>query len=1099
MAWLRGLRPIDNSGTSVAVAVPDETQTGDLVIAVVMGTNNGSGSCRPWSHDGSWAVDGGDFGSTLSGRFDGHYYFDDAPATPSDLNMTITATNERDGIGGFVAAIADANVTASAMDGAIRYFYDTGDSIDTSPGSDTTVNNIFVLGCLYTKSTTQTPILNDPFYTPLYSKFRGSGGANLPIYGYIPAAGALPSINANAGVPDGTNINIGGWMLCIKEADTGNPVPPPIYTDPGTGETHSEILLQPVYSAWKDFNENHPSASPTRPWLDKDNQAYGVTTPDTTLSFTGSSTGSGGDVDTANSRITWTSHPIVSGEPAAYEYDQNGAGTAVMTDGRRVTLKYYDANTVEVYGAGENNLFTTLETLTADGAAGTHKLHSLNFAGIAQDYRETYYNTTVMAKRALPYIQHSDGVERHAANVIVGRVHDLGSARDMRTEFLITRYIVTQRNDVYKNTADHGMVLGLSDKDGNCRWYDIGGQDYFLGMGEQDVYCIIDPSDGDGRAVGEDAGFDEQYVRGILFGSVYNSKADDGSNNINYLTYWDNWLIPGTYPILGGTSGNPLDGDALGNYLLDGEGMNLNAGDGQQITTPFDIVFGNNSDDIYVDVENHSLHQKTVYDTTGTKVFDHRPADSIGINYKASAGSTVKHRNSIVSSDRSTTWQVDSSASSSATYDFSGLTVINRTVTLRAFVDYNLLTFVGCSQIDLDGQTVTNTTFKNPRSGTTLTKIDTLGVTLTGNNTYSTDTAADNLLEIANGTSTGTVTIENHDFTGATKCILVSGTSGTVTINVGAGVTGLVDSSDVSAPNGASVVVSNADSWDLKLTDGTNFPNGTRYRIVDSVDGQIYNTTISGGTGFNFADTTLTAGRTLTLTTAYVNGTDVRLGGPWVATVPTGGGDIDWTGNVPDTISEAVTWGISSAHADFSIDYTSDPFFEVDSLSTQISRKEFFYFMLSVQATSDGIANLHKCLIVEDATSVVFDTDTFSNFIMENVNYTTANRNIEWTDTGFHFNMKDDSNPLGNGQTMFNASPKQIATSSGSGLTSEQNTTLNNIASNVTTVDTVVDAVKAKTDDLTFTVSGKVDANITHVNEIEITGDGQDSTPFNPV
>jgi len=52
-------------------------------------------------------------------------------------------------------------------------------------------------------------------------------------------------------------------------------------------------------------------------------------------------------------------------------------------------------------------------------------------------------------------------------------------------------------------------------------------------------------------------------------------------------------------------------------------------------------------------------------------------------------------------------------------------------------------------------------------------------------------------------------------------------------------------------------------------------------------------------------------------------------------------------------------------------------------------------------------------------------------------------------------------------------------------------------ASALATVDGVVDAIKAKTDDLNFGVSGKVDANITHVNEVEVAGDG-DSTKWGP-
>lgn len=45
-------------------------------------------------------------------------------------------------------------------------------------------------------------------------------------------------------------------------------------------------------------------------------------------------------------------------------------------------------------------------------------------------------------------------------------------------------------------------------------------------------------------------------------------------------------------------------------------------------------------------------------------------------------------------------------------------------------------------------------------------------------------------------------------------------------------------------------------------------------------------------------------------------------------------------------------------------------------------------------------------------------------------------------------------------------------------------------ASAVTTVDTVVDAIKAKTDNLTFTKANEVDANTQSMNNVTITGDG---------
>lgn len=47
----------------------------------------------------------------------------------------------------------------------------------------------------------------------------------------------------------------------------------------------------------------------------------------------------------------------------------------------------------------------------------------------------------------------------------------------------------------------------------------------------------------------------------------------------------------------------------------------------------------------------------------------------------------------------------------------------------------------------------------------------------------------------------------------------------------------------------------------------------------------------------------------------------------------------------------------------------------------------------------------------------------------------------------------------------------------------------------LTTIDTIVDAIKAKTDGLTFTQAGQVDANVQRINDVALTGDGS-TTPF---
>lgn len=53
-------------------------------------------------------------------------------------------------------------------------------------------------------------------------------------------------------------------------------------------------------------------------------------------------------------------------------------------------------------------------------------------------------------------------------------------------------------------------------------------------------------------------------------------------------------------------------------------------------------------------------------------------------------------------------------------------------------------------------------------------------------------------------------------------------------------------------------------------------------------------------------------------------------------------------------------------------------------------------------------------------------------------------------------------------------------------------------ASALTTVDTVVDGIKAKTDSLTFTVAGQVDANVQYVNDVAVTGTGASGDEWGP-
>jgi hypothetical protein len=55
---------------------------------------------------------------------------------------------------------------------------------------------------------------------------------------------------------------------------------------------------------------------------------------------------------------------------------------------------------------------------------------------------------------------------------------------------------------------------------------------------------------------------------------------------------------------------------------------------------------------------------------------------------------------------------------------------------------------------------------------------------------------------------------------------------------------------------------------------------------------------------------------------------------------------------------------------------------------------------------------------------------------------------------------------------------------------------LTTVEGKIDTLDTVADGIKAKTDSLTFTVAGEIDANAQSINGVAITGDGA-GTPWN--
>jgi hypothetical protein len=105
----------------------------------------------------------------------------------------------------------------------------------------------------------------------------------------------------------------------------------------------------------------------------------------------------------------------------------------------------------------------------------------------------------------------------------------------------------------------------------------------------------------------------------------------------------------------------------------------------------------------------------TAYD--GTNYFQWNAALNVaGIKFKPVSGDVLKFTNCVFTSASAYRWEWDSGAASSGwTGDFSGTSVVNATVTLRAVFTFNLMSFINCPTFTQNGTTLTNCKFTNTK------------------------------------------------------------------------------------------------------------------------------------------------------------------------------------------------------------------------------------------------------------------------------------------------------------------------------------------------------------------------------------------------
>ncbi|MBI5044639.1 MAG: hypothetical protein HZC02_01825 [Candidatus Levybacteria bacterium] len=249
------------------------------------------------------------------------------------------------------------------------------------------------------------------------------------------------------------------------------------------------------------------------------------------------------------------------------------------------------------------------------------------------------------------------------------------------------------------------------------------------------------------------------------------------------------WLMDKTV-VCGGNSAEPLNVPGIVKTIARGKERQSGILQGaKQMLLLQDIQLGDGgTDPTYLDLDSTATEFPRQYNAATAQVNYNSTDNIIGITYYPGASDTIKHRNSIISSSSRYKWGLHASASTSASYDFSGLIVIGAgIITLNKAITITELTINDYSTLDVSGLTFNLGTILNmpatsdsitTSSSTVISNSSITTTTVTAGNRWASVATAD--LDMFSGntftgsttsghairlTSTGTVSFSGNTFT----------------------------------------------------------------------------------------------------------------------------------------------------------------------------------------------------------------------------------------------------------------------------------------------------------------------------------------------
>lgn len=181
-------------------------------------------------------------------------------------------------------------------------------------------------------------------------------------------------------------------------------------------------------------------------------------------------------------------------------------------------------------------------------------------------------------------------------------------------------------------------------------------------------------------------------------------------------TAWDFaslWALD-TTTVCGGNATEPVAVDGIYKAVsLGKERKSVILQGSSQLLCLQPIQFGNGgTDKTYLDLDSTAIEFPRQYNAATKDVTYHSIDNVAGLTYFAGATDTIKHTNAVVSSASDYHWRIHASSSSSATYNFSGLSLIGAgDVQLRAVTTFQEMSFTNCTTITQNSAVITNCSF----------------------------------------------------------------------------------------------------------------------------------------------------------------------------------------------------------------------------------------------------------------------------------------------------------------------------------------------------------------------------------------------------